>query len=144
MRYLSLLVCCFLAQASFAAAPQDAYKDMFPTFNRIGMNALSRGNTMLAEVMLQRAIEQAERYGESDPRLYRSISTLADLYAREGNYDMAKPLYDRLISIAQTHPAISSSIASSLNNYLDLAQRKRGSDAGNVASKIAGLSQPSM
>ena len=63
----------------------------------------------VAEKHLKAALEEAEGFGSSDPRLITSLKSLAELYERQGMTAPQEPLKKRLLEIREgelgsTHP----------------------------------------
>ena len=54
-----------------------------------------------AEKLLLAALQEAEKFGEQDPRLATSLNNLAALYSAQGNYAQAEPLYQRALAIVE-------------------------------------------
>ena len=74
-----------------------------------------------AEKLLLAALQEAEKFGEQDPRLATSLNNLAVLYRAQGKYEQAEPLHQRALAIIEKalgpdHP----DVANSLNNLAQL------------------------
>ncbi|MFQ5662850.1 MAG: tetratricopeptide repeat protein [Terriglobia bacterium] len=82
-----------------------------------------------AEKLLLAALQEAEKFGEQDPRFAASLNNLAELYRAQGKYEQAELLHQRALAIAEKalgpeHPAV----ATTLENYAALL-RKMGRNA---------------
>lgn len=64
-----------------------------------GNAAYERGKIPEAELRFLAALEEAEKFGEDDPRLALSLNNLAAMYHEQGKYTMAEPLYLRALDI---------------------------------------------
>ena len=67
------------------------------------------------------ALEEAEKFGEQDPRLATILNNLAALYLGQGQYDEAEPLFRQALAIVEKaqgpeHP----NVAISLENCAEL------------------------
>src|SRR6185503_8139472 len=74
-------------------------------------NALEKGRYREAEEQWQAARAVAEGFGPQDPRLGTTLSDLGRLYALQGRYAEAEPLYRRAAEIwtrawGPEHPAV--------------------------------------
>ena len=47
------------------------------------------------------ALQEAEKFGPNDPRLVKSLSSLAGAYVSQGKYADAEPLYKRALSLSE-------------------------------------------
>ena len=54
-----------------------------------------------AEKLLLAALQEAEKFGEQDPRFAASLNNLAELYRAQGKYEQAEPLYQRAMAIVE-------------------------------------------
>jgi len=115
--------------------------NLYWNFNRIGQQAQARNDYATAEVMYARALEQAEIYGETDPRLVSCLIKLADVYAHENEYALAEPLYQRLMRLAERYPRFDNQVASSLQNYASLESRTNRRDKSELMKQLAMLLQ---
>jgi tetratricopeptide (TPR) repeat protein len=61
--------------------------------------AYSTGRIPEAEVQFKAALEEAEKFGEEDPRLALTLNNLAAMYHEQGKFTMAEPLYKRSLDI---------------------------------------------
>ncbi len=92
-----------------------------------GQTAYQAGRYAEAEEPLLAALQEAERFGEQDPRLATSLSNLAELYRAQGNYAEAKLLLQRSLAIREN------GLAKALENYAALL---RGADRETEAEKM--------
>lgn len=67
-----------------------------------GTAAYERGKIPEAEVKFLAALEEAERFGEEDPRLALTLNNLAAMYHEQGKYTMAEPHYKRALAIYES------------------------------------------
>ncbi len=75
----------------------NAQESLFETMFDEGGHALLERRYPEAEKKLQAALREAEHFQVSDPRLQRTIQTLAELYDEEKKFDLSEPLYRRLL-----------------------------------------------
>ena len=124
---MSTTRCCTaaLAAALFClvtgAASAEAQNSLWETYNDSGEQAFEAGEYAKAQKLFESALKEAEGFGPSDPRLATSLNNLALLYATQGKYDQAEPLYKRSLAIREKalgphHP----DVAASLNNVAEL------------------------
>jgi tetratricopeptide (TPR) repeat protein len=76
-----------------------------------GNASYENGKIPEAEVKFIAALEEAEKFGEEDPRLALSLNNLAAMYHEQGKYTMAEPLYKRSLDIqvklhGEEHPNV--------------------------------------
>ncbi len=86
-----------------------------------GETAFQAGRYAEAEKLCLAALEEAEDFGEQDPRLATSLNNLAVLYVAQGNYAQAEPFFQRAITIYEKalgpeHP----DVAAAINNLAEL------------------------
>jgi hypothetical protein len=130
----------FLAAALIALSGlQGEASNLYCMYNRIGAGALQKHHIVMSEVMYARALEQAEKFGDGDSRLVTSLVRLANLCSSENEYVVARPLYERLVGIAERHPEYSEQIASALDQYADLELRTHRSESASSTRQLAGI-----
>ena len=79
--------------------------------------AYQQGNYPEAEKQLVAALKEAERFGPQDPRLARTLSSLAEFYEIQGKYAEAEPLHKRALAIFEKALGPEHrNVAQSLNN----------------------------
>ncbi len=83
--------------------------------------AYQAGRYVEGRELLLAALQEAEKFGEQDPRLASSLNDLAGLHRDAGNYAEAQPLFKRALAIRESalgpdHP----DVAASLNNLASL------------------------
>ncbi len=66
---------------------------------KAGKSALKKGKIKDAEAYLNKALEEAIKFGDDDPRIGNINSTLADLYNQKQDYNQAELFYQKSISI---------------------------------------------
>jgi hypothetical protein len=118
-----------------------ASNDLYYKYKRIAAQALTRKDYAMAEVMYARALEQAELYEQTDPRLVSCLITLANLYAQQNEYALAEPLYQRLVSLTERHPELDTQVASALTNYSRMAARTHQTDKSELFKQLASVLQ---
>lgn len=79
------------------ASSSQAQDSLFETMFDEGGHALLERRYPEAEKKLKAALREAEQFPASDPRLQRTIQTLAELYDEEKKYDLSEPLYRRML-----------------------------------------------
>ena len=84
-----------LCLAPFAVAQNTEWQ----THVNAGTEAYQRGQYVEAEKRFLAALEEAEKFGEQDPRLASSLNSLADIYQAKGQHSDAEPLYLRSMAI---------------------------------------------
>ena len=70
-----------------------------------GQQAVQQGNYADAERMFLVAVRKAEEFGLEDRRVAVSLSQLAQVYAGQGKYVEAEPVYLQALKIYQAVPA---------------------------------------
>ena len=74
-----------------------------------------------AELLYANALQQAELFGPTDPRLATNLNNLAELYVQRGRFAEAEPLYKRSIeSWEKARGPEEPSLASVLGNLGEL------------------------
>jgi tetratricopeptide (TPR) repeat protein len=121
--------------ASFAS------NDLYYKYKQIATQALARKDYAMAEVMYARALEQAELYDQTDPRLVSCLTALANLYAKQNEYALAEPLYQRLIALTERHPELDNQVASALTNYSKMEARTHRTDKSELFKQLASVLQ---
>ncbi|MEK6643371.1 MAG: tetratricopeptide repeat protein, partial [Planctomycetota bacterium] len=103
------------------AAPCLAQSTLWDVYITDGNQAKDHGQYAKALKLYTLALEEAEKFGPTDPRLATSLNNLAGLYDTQGDYAKAEPLYKRSLAIYEKalgpdHP----NVATSLNNLAEL------------------------
>ncbi len=88
------LFCLLLWPAHAVAQEADWERHM-----RAGDTAYQQGNYAEAVKQIKAALSLAEAFGPDDPRLALTLNNLAFLYATQGKYAEAEPLYQRALAI---------------------------------------------
>src|SRR5579885_2833080 len=79
--------------------------------------AYARGDLKTAERLLNETLQEAEKFGAKDERLYKSLENLALIYCKIGHYQKAEPLLKRALSIREENAGSdTTSIAQPLQN----------------------------
>ncbi len=94
-----------------------------------------------AEKLFLAALNEAEKFGEQDPRLATSLNNLAVLYYAQGKYAQAEPLYQRSLAIREKalgpeHP----NVATVLENYAALLHKlNRHAEADKMEARAQAI-----
>ncbi len=126
----SWLLLGILCLASFAVA-QDT---LWQTYMQATSRAYAHGQYPAAEKWLLAALREAEKFGEQDPRLARTLNALGEVYRTQGKYAEAEPLYRRALAIWEKalgpeHP----NVAQGLEKYAKLLRK---TNRENEAAKL--------
>ncbi len=94
-----------------------------------------------AERLLLAALEEAEKFGEQDPRFATSLNNLAVLYDDRGKYDQAEPLYQRALAIwEKTLGPEHLDFATALENYAELLHKiGRDDEAEEIEARVKAI-----
>jgi tetratricopeptide (TPR) repeat protein len=95
-RWVAVIVCLSLAGLALG---QDA--NLWQQHAETAKKAHQQGDEVLAEKLLQLSYQEAERFGPDDPRFAISMHNLANLYATQGKYSQAEPLYLRAVAVLE-------------------------------------------
>ena len=123
------------------AAPCLAQATLWDVYMEDGNQARKQGQYAKALKLYTLALEEAEKFGPTDPRLATSLNNLALLYKTQGDYAKAEPLYKRSLAIVEKalgpdHP----SVATSLENYAKLLRAtKREAEAEKLDNRAAAI-----
>jgi len=113
-----------LALALLISGPAHAGEAEWSAHMDAGESAYRAGDYRAATTRFEAALQEAQSFGASDPRLATTLNNLALVYRVQGHYGEAEPLYRRSLGLREKalgpdHPEI----AQSLNNlavlYLD-------------------------
>ena len=96
-RFWLLPALCVAIVAPHACAQPGRWE----TFVAAGDEAYQRGDYAEAEKSWLAALKEAQNFRPEDPRLGASLNDLAMLYATQGKYAEAEPLYNRALAIAE-------------------------------------------
>lgn len=103
-----------------------------------GTASYERGKIPEAEVKFLAALEEAEKFGEEDPRLALSLNNLAAMYHEQGKYTLAEPLYKRALDIYEKiHGEIHADVALSHHNLALLYSARKMYPVAEKHYKIA-------
>jgi tetratricopeptide (TPR) repeat protein len=87
-------------------APGDGFKELaeagWQFHIDLAEGAFYLGYIDQAAWVMQKAVEQAEAFGEDDPRLPATVNRLGVLYYYLGKYRAAEPVFQRAISLMET------------------------------------------
>lgn len=78
--------------------PQDSIWD---TFTNVGERAFDRGDYIEAEELLGSAVQESEKFGESDPRLSRNLNSLGKTYLELAWIEKADSFLTRALRIRE-------------------------------------------
>jgi Tfp pilus assembly protein PilF len=116
-RIAAVIVCAFLSIQLPAMAQEVLWKNYFTQ----AIQALQSNDLETAERMLKAAAEQAQGFGESDPRYCQTYDALAIAYAAEKKFADAERTYQKVLSIKEkTQGGESPGVLLTLSNYADL------------------------
>lgn len=91
-----------------------------------GNDSYAQGKIPEAEVKFLAALEEAEKFGEDDPRLALTLNNLAAMYHEQGKYTMAEPLYKRALDLRiRIHGELHADIALNHHNLALLYSARR-------------------
>ena len=113
-----MIIAMLVALSLFTACAQER---SWESYYEAGLEALEQARYAEAEDLFLAALEEAEKFGEQDPRLAMSLNNLALLYEDQGKNAEAGPLHERALVIYEKalgpeHPLV----ATSLNNLAEL------------------------
>ncbi len=108
----------FLAIWPVAVPGQES---LWKKYNVQGSEAFQQARYAKAKKLYLAALQEAEKFGEQDPRLAISLNNLAALYDTRGKYGRAEPLYQRALAIKEkTLGPEDPEVALILGNYATL------------------------
>ena len=115
-RSIGILGALMLALALLVSAPALAGEAEWKAHMDAGTSAYRAATTRF-----KAALQDAELFGTSDPRLARTLNDLVVLYRAQGNYTEAEPLMRRALGIYETTlGADHQDVAMALNNLAAL------------------------
>ena len=132
-----MIIAMLLALSLLAACAQEPWEE----YNDAGLEAYEQARYAEAEELYLAALEEAESFGEQDPRLATSLNNLAELYRAQGKYAEAEPLYQRALAILEKalgpeHP----NVATSLDNYAALLREMdRNAEADKLEERARAI-----
>jgi tetratricopeptide (TPR) repeat protein len=102
----------------------SAQKSRWDSMMADAAKAYQQADYAQAEKLLLAALQEAEKFGEQDPRFAASLNNLAELYRVQAKYAQAEPLYQRALAILEKalgpeHP----NVAAVLENYAALLHK---------------------
>ncbi len=115
------------------------------TFCNVGERAFGRGNYIEAEELLKSAMQEAEKFGETDPRYSRTLTSLGLCYLELSWTERAEQFLSRALAIREKLFGQSSpEVAESNNNMGQLKQLQNlYEQAGNYFSKALSILEKS-
>lgn len=91
------------------------------TYIGAGKKEFEAGKYDASEEQFKLALQEAEVWGEGDPRLANAVNNLAELYRAKANYKLAESMYLRLLTLAEKSTLNRNlAVALSLNNLAAL------------------------
>lgn len=105
-----------------ASLPSDSTWD---TFVNVGERAFDDGNFIEAEEMLGQALTEAESFGEADPRLTRSMTSLGKTYLDLSWYEKAEPLFSRALALRSKVQGANSPEVAEIDNCLGMLKQQQ-------------------
>jgi tetratricopeptide (TPR) repeat protein len=120
-----LCLALLLASACAASQSKPATRDqLWQQHYDAGKTAYEQGQYTKAEKQFGAALKEAEGFGPDDLRLARSLNNLAAVYAVQGKYDKAEPLYKQSLTILEKALGPEDPrLATCLENYGALLQK---------------------
>ena len=121
-----------------AASAQETRWD---NLNKAATEAYQRADYAKAEKLLLAALQEAEKFGEQDPRLATSLNNLALFYKTQRRYAQAEPLMQRALAIREKalgpeHP----DVATVLENYAALLHKlNRDAEADKTEARAQAI-----
>jgi tetratricopeptide (TPR) repeat protein len=103
-----------------AALPKD---DPCDTFCNVGERAFEQGDYAEAQALLQEAVTLAETFGETDPRLSRSLNSLGLCFIDTTHYDDAEKYLKRAFDLRNTVFGTESKEAGESNDNLGILKQ---------------------
>ncbi len=85
--------------AVLSASAKDTHGTAWVKDSNAGRAATQAGNYHQAEQSFKKALLDAHRFKEADPRLAQTLDDLAQVYISEQKFDDARPLYLRVLKI---------------------------------------------
>ena len=85
-----MIIARLLALVLLTACTQDM---SWEEYNDAATEAYEQARYAEAEELLLAGLEEAEKFGDQDPRLVTGFNNLAKLYHTQGKYAEAEPLY---------------------------------------------------
>lgn len=105
-----------------ASLPGDSTWD---TYVNVGERAFSDGNFIEAEELLGQAVTEAEAFGEADPRLSRSVTSLGKTYLDLSWYEKAEPLFTRALKLREKVAGPESTEVAEVDNCLGMLKQQQ-------------------
>lgn len=105
-----------------ASLPQDSAWD---TYVNVGERAFEDGNFVEAEEMLGQAVTEAETFGEADPRLSRSLTSLGKTYLDLSWYEKAEALFSRSLSLREKISGAKSQEVAEVQNCMGMLKQQQ-------------------
>ncbi len=136
-RWLLVGLLCLAVWPTTASTQERAWKKAVAAV----VKALQEGRLGEAEKLLLAAVQEAEKFGEQDPRLAGSLLGLAAVYKEQGKYAQAEPLSRRALAIWEKalgpeHPQV----ATVLENYAALFHKlNRDAEADKMEARAQAI-----
>lgn len=105
-----------------ASLPTDTPWD---TYANVGERAFDSGDFIEAEEMLAQAVTEAEAFGEADPRLSRSLTSLGKTYLDLSWYEKAEPLFSRSLALREKVAGPKSPEVAEVDNCLGMLKQQQ-------------------
>jgi Tfp pilus assembly protein PilF len=116
-----ILTCITVAGILLAQKPAIAQETLWKTYFTEAFKALQSNDSETAEKMFLSAQEQAQGFGESDQRYYKTIEGLALAYAARKKFADAEKTYEKAISIKEKALGPDSpELSLTMGNFADL------------------------
>ena len=105
-----------------ASLPSDTPWD---TYLNVGERAFDGGDFIEAEEMLGQAVTEAEAFGEADPRLSRSMTSLGKTYLDLSWYEKAEPLFSRALTLREKVAGPKSPEVAEVDNCMGMLKQQQ-------------------
>jgi tetratricopeptide (TPR) repeat protein len=107
----------------------------------LAQKAWAAGNYATAEAMWIAALHIGEYFGDHDPRLFSTISSLANLYRKQENYKQAEHFYWRMVKIKENITHSTSLEVGHCLNFLAAIfyEQHRYEDAESIGKQVLSI-----
>lgn len=143
-RLLMCLSCLALlseSDCSASKAPTPSRDQPWQRHYDAGKASYEHGQYAVAEKQFLAALKEAQGFGPDDLRLAKSLNNVGAVYAVEGKYSKAEPLYKRSLAILEkTLGAEHPDVATCLENYgALLRQMRRTAEAETLEARARAI-----
>ena len=115
--------------------------NIWDVFQKEGKAALEKGDLDTAATDFKRALEKAERFGPTDPRIATSKRYLADVYHKQGKDDEAEAMFKEALELLENELGYdSNALVKTLIAYKNLLQDQgRDGDVEDINSRLQAI-----